>query len=257
MTGTRTLFLDRLEAKYVGVYRWLLLLIGVFSFLGFVILAASLLWTTSSTQTEPSSEYFVEPNWQEIRRSVLPLRMKPEKGTQDDKPEATDREEIDVAVHPLVVKIRTNLLKPFEKHEIEMAEKYLPKRVLNEWLLEEVSIPSNWRETMLKDLVTASLLIGRDERIKRVASVDGRIKIVYEAFEAYVVDYTQRVGVAIATVERRMDEKEAEKARLTSQIFMLLPIVVAIFLSMIGLVLMIRMELHLRQLAKDYHKANA
>ena len=228
--------LDKFEERYVGFYRWLLLIIGLLSLIAFLGLMVSLSWSTSDTAINEATNYFEKPQWNDLRREVLPLRMKRESRS---KPETEVRKQL--PVDQRVVEIQKNLLKQFSTDEMGDAKSYFPTRLLNEWLLEEVPVPP---------------VIGSDDRIKRIGSLDGRAKIIMEAFETFVTKYLDRIDLAR---REALDEKsgaDAAKALITTQILIAIPVAVGIFLSMIGLILLIRMELHLRKLAHDYRVVN-
>ena len=78
---------DRFEEGYVTFYRWLLFVFGALSIVAFSALAASLLWSTSDTALEESDQYFSAPDWADLRREVLPLRVKMEEKRQPDSSE--------------------------------------------------------------------------------------------------------------------------------------------------------------------------
>ena len=243
--------LDKFEERYVGFYRWLLLIIGLLSLIAFLGLMVSLSWSTSDTAINEATNYFEKPQWNDLRREVLPLRMKRESRS---KPETEVRKQL--PVDQRVVEIQKNLLKQFSTDEMGDAKSYFPTRLLNEWLLEEVPVPPDWKGRMLNDLVSAALVIGSDDRIKRIGSLDGRAKIIMEAFETFVTKYLDRIDLAR---REALDEKsgaDAAKALITTQILIAITVAVGIFLSMIGLILLIRMELHLRKLAHDYRVVN-
>lgn len=253
MIKNKQTLLDAFEEKYVGFYRWLLLVTGVLTLLGFIALSVSLLFVTASGNSyESPRENFREPSWQTIRSQVLPLRMK----LKETVPPSPNTKKSGTPINPLVAKIRINLLQNFLNDELELVSPFFPKRLLNEWLMEEVPIPSGWRERMLQDLVVAAQLIGQDTRIMRVSSLDGRAEIIMESFQAYVLAYSEQVDSAIEKFNRQREVIQAEKEALTTGILTSLPIILVIFLSLIGLILMIRIELHLRHLANDYNKAN-
>lgn len=243
--------LDKFEERYVGFYRWFLLIIGILSLIAFFGLMVSLSWSTSSTALNDTTNYFEKPQWNDLRREVLPLRMKRE-------PQSKAEEEVrkQLPVDQRVLEIQNNLLKQFSGDEIGDAKNYFPTRLLNEWLLEEVPVPPGWKDTMLDDLVGAALVIGSDDRIRRIGSIDGRAKIIMEAFETFVTKYLDSIDLALSEALYEKTEAEAAKALVTTQILIAIPVAVGIFLSMIGLILLIRMELHLRKLAHDYRVVN-
>jgi hypothetical protein len=244
--------LNNFEEKYVGLYRWLLLVVGAFSFIGLLVLLFSLTWSTSESKLEDSSNYFSKPSWTSVRREVLPLRMKPNVEQTPQTPLEIER--------PLsleVKKIHQNLMAQFSAEELGEAKKYFSIRLLNEWLLDEVLLEAEWRQRMLQDLVDTSLQIGSDDRIARIASVDGRSKIIMESLQSFVAAYLESVKVAESSARVVQTEADSVKERITTQILIAIPIAAGVFLSIIGLILLIRMELHLRKISIAYSSSNA
>ena len=109
---------------------------------------------------------------------------------------------------------------------------------------------------MLQDLVDTSLQIGSDDRIARIASVDGRSKIIMESLESFVAAYLESVKVAESSARVVKTEEDSLKEGVTTQILIAIPIAAGVFLSIIGLILLIRMELHLRKISIDYSSVN-
>ena len=245
-------FRDSFEEKYVGFYRWLLLLVGCLSVIGFIAMILSLLWTASDTSREQAYDYFDSPQWLDVRREVLPLVVK---AKEDEVVEAVV-EKSSISVHPLVLEIRDNLLLQFDANEQKLIGHVFSKRLLNEWLMEEIAISSSWRPRLLESLVSASAQIGSDERIKRIGSVEARADVVLESLNTYIEHYLINVRRADQLVGERLQKEESEKTALAAQIIVAIPIVVITFLSLIGLILLIRVELHLRQFVRDYRKTN-
>jgi len=122
--------------------------------------------------------------------------------------------------------------------------------------MEEIAISSSWRPRLLESLVSASAQIGSDERIKRIGSVEARADVVLESLNTYIEHYLINVRRADQLVGERLQKEESEKTALAAQIIVAIPIVVITFLSLIGLILLIRVELHLRQFVRDYRKTN-
>jgi flagellar basal body-associated protein FliL len=243
--------LDNFEEKYVGFYRWLLLIIGILSLLGIVALIVSLVWSTSKTSLPDSSNYFGLPEWTELRREILPLRMK----LEESRPvERKPRKEL--PVDKRVQEIKINLLANFAEDQIEEAGNYFSVRLLNEWLLIEIPVSRNWRDRLINDLVKVSKQIGVDERIARISSIEGRSRVIMDSVETFVTSYLKNIDIAEDAARRKQSDEADRKALITTQILIAIPIAIGIFLSMIGLILLIRMELHLRKLSSDYRKAN-
>jgi hypothetical protein len=154
------------------------------------------------------------------------------------------------------LEIRENLLLQFDLNEQKVIGHFFSKRLLNEWLMEELAISSSWRPRLLESLVSASAQIGSDDRIKRIGSVEARADVVLESLSAYIERYLINARQADQWVSERLQDEESEKSALAAQIIVVIPIVVITFLSLIGLILLIRMELHLRQFVSDYRKTN-
>ena len=246
--------LDSFEEKYVGFYRWLLLIIGMLSLLGFMALVGSLVWSTSHTPLSDASDYFRAPSWTELRREILPLRMKLQEAPAPEK--ETKKEVKEVVVDSRVRSIRENLLASFTDEQLEEANLYFSVRLLNEWLMVEVPIPTTKRGALIDELVIASEQIGSDDRIGRIGSVEGRSSVLMESIEKYVSTYLDNLERAERFAFSVQSEEDERKRVITSQLLIAIPIAAGIFLSMIGLILLIRMELHLRKFSSDYREVN-
>lgn len=237
---------DRFEEGYVTFYRWLLFVFGAFSIVALSALVASLVWSTSDTALQESEQFFSAPEWGDLRREILPLRVKME----DKRPPDSPRPERDEPpIDQRVLKIKDNLLGSFSADELEEAQSYFSARLLNEYLLYEVPIPSKWRQQMINDLVSVSLQIGKDDRIARIGSVSGRSEVIMDAVDLFVERYVAESEAADSLALQIKMEEDGRKAAVTAEVIGAIPIPVGIFLSLIGLVLLIRMELHLRQVA--------
>ncbi|MDA9877695.1 hypothetical protein N9C91_00585 [Luminiphilus sp.] len=237
---------DRFEEGYVTFYRWLLFVFGAFSIVAVSALVASLVWSTSDTALQESDQFFSAPEWGDLRREILPLRVK-----MDDKapPDTSKAERDEPPVDQRVLQIKKNLLASFSGDELEEAQSYFSARLLNEYLLYEVSIPGKWRQQMINDLVSVSLQIGNDDRIARIGSVAGRSEVIMEAVDLFVARYVSEAEAADSLALQIKMEEDGRKVAVTAEVIGAIPIPVGVFLSLIGLVLLIRMELHLRQLA--------
>ena len=120
---------DRFEEGYVTFYRWLLFVFGALSVVALSALAASLLWSTSDTALEDSDLLF-SSEWADLRREVLPLRVKMEDKRQ---PDASEPEKEEPPVDERILKIKNNLLTSFSGDELEEAQSYFSARLLNEY----------------------------------------------------------------------------------------------------------------------------
>lgn len=237
---------DRFEEGYVTFYRWLLFVFGALSIVAFSALAASLLWSTSDTALEESDQYFSAPQWGDLRREILPLRVKME----DKRPSDTSKpEKEEPPIDERIEKIKDNLLTSFSGDELEEAQSFFSARLLNEYLLYEVPISRKWRQQMINDLVSVSLQIGKDDRIARIGSVAGRSEVIMDAVDLFVERYVAEAEAADSLALDIKMEEDIRKSTVTATVIGAIPIPVGVFLSLIALVLLIRMELHLRHVA--------
>lgn len=244
--GKSRKLVDRFEEGYVTFYRWLLFLFGALSIVALSVLAASLLWSTSDTALEESDRYFSAPEWADLRREILPLRVKME----DKRPTDTSEPEKEApSIDARILKIKDNLLTSFTGDELEEAQSYFSARLLNEYLLYEVPIQRKWRQQMINDLVSVSLQIGKDDRIARIGSVAGRSEVIMDAVDLFVERYVAEAEAADSLVADIKMEEDIRKSAVTATVIGAIPIPVGVFLSLIALILLIRMELHLRQVA--------
>ena len=102
---------------------------------------------------------------------------------------------------------------------------------------------------MINDLVSVSLQIGKDDRIARIGSVAGRSEVIMEAVDLFVERYVAEAKAADSLALDIKMEEDTRKSAVTATVIGAIPIPVGVFLSLIALILLIRMELHLRQVA--------
>ena len=252
-------FIDKFETKYVDVYRILIVLV-VFLTLSAAILA-SLYWfgVVASSEEHRSEDYFKKPSWSSIRLDVLPIveetnssAKRPNKDAEKNTGTAQNKEE-EIYIDPRIVRIADNLARQFERNEggVKQFQTMLPKRVLQDWLLNNSGVAYSWRDRFLSDIEAFSNEIGDDARINRIGSIDERAKMLISAMEAFLERYLESIGIA-GSAARQMNEEESERRdEANTTLLYLLPICAYILLSLIALVVLIRVEVHLRTLAKN------
>ena len=139
-----------LETAYLNLLRFLLVATATIGLLS--IIAAGAWWIVAqlSERTHTAAEFFEPPTWQAIRGSVLPVMAQPEisgqPDTSDDETIIEDAPSI-VDIDPRIDLIANNLNAQFERNtgkESAFTDTY-PKVLIEEWIAERSSIPSDSR----------------------------------------------------------------------------------------------------------------
>ena len=241
---------NNFEEKYVGFYRWLLFLIGIISTSAFLIFCGVFVWSISSSSEESINRYFTPPGWDEVRKKVLPVTLLEKR--QNPVLDEDGKRELILTFDPRILEIRSNLLEQFSDQEIEIVKLNFSKRFLSQWLIDEILLPPALKNKFLSDISDASILIGKDGRVNRIGDPNSRSKVVIESFEAYVSSYLASLDEASDRVVSSKSDVEAAKMEALTMVAFAIPVSVAIFLSMIVLILIIRIEMHARNIANDF-----
>ena len=254
-------YIDRFETKYVDVYRVLIVTVVFLTILA--ALAGLFYWigVKVSSEEHRSEQYFKTPSWSSIRMDVLPLVDNVETGIGDDenddatksKNTADNAKQEKIFVDPRIVELSNNLSKQFERNEggVKQFREMLPRRVLQEWLVNDLGISSRWKERFLDDVVLYSRELGEDSRINRIGSIEERAKMLISALEKYVDRYLESIEIATSAASTMNKEERDRQEEVNTTLLYILPICAYILLSLIALVVLIRVEVHLRTIANN------
>ena len=254
-------YIDRFETKYVDVYRVLIVTVVFLTILA--ALAGLTYWigVKASAEEHRSEEYFKTPSWSSIRMDVLPLvdNLETDRGDYKEnggsKSKTTDEsgKQESIFVDPRILEVSNNLSKQFERNEegVKQFREMLPRRVLQEWLVNDSGISLRWKERFLDDVVLYSRELGEDGRINRIGSIEERAKMLISALEKYVDRYIESIEIATRAASTMNKEERDRQEEVNTTLLYILPICAYILLSLIALVVLIRVEVHLRTIANN------
>ena len=252
---TKGPIVDSFEKRYLSFYRWLILFIGVISLFSFLIFSLVFFWSLTGTSSQPVQNYLSSPQWSQIRASVLPLTSIEKENPQVSEPAGKEKQIF--KVDPRIIEIRANLLEQFSEDEIEKVKLNFSRRILNQKLLVDTSIPSRIKDRYLSDVVSVSNLIGTDGRINRISNVSARAEVILISLDSYISIYLKNIGLAKDRVAAEKSEAEARKSFALTSSAVAIPVSAALFLSILVLILFIRLELHARNFSEDFRRSIA
>ena len=254
-------YIDQFETKYVDVYRVLIV-----SVVFLTILAASsglIYWLAVKVTSEEhrSEDYLKISTWSSIRMDILPLvekvdtnRASDQKNTASNSKNATgEGKQESIYIDPRIIELSDNLSKQFERNEkgVKQFREMLPRRVLQEWLMTDSGISYRWKDRFIDDIVLFSEELGEDARINRIGSIEERAKTLISALERYVDLYKQSIEIAANAASTMNEEESDRQTEVNTTLLYILPICAYILLSLIALVVLIRVEVHLRTIANN------
>lgn len=237
------------ETGYLNVVRFVLaILVG----LGVLATGGAILWYvivhTITAGTHDPPEYFEAPDWESVRRGVLPAP--PEPAAPHGNPESRDhtpsrsRRPVDERIE----KIAGNLNAQFSRnagHETGFTDRY-PRRLLEAWVFEEPGMPPAYLADYIERLIFFSEAVGTDGRINRIGSMDARAQVIMNALDAFRVAYRvaiERARDRAAAANAAAAERRAEAAR--GSFFLGLG-GLGLLVSLVLILVLLRIEVHLR-----------
>ena len=146
------------------------------------------------------------PDWQDVRREVLPLAAPAQAPSPSIDP-ASDRPRID----PRIIEIGDNLNRQFARnpgHETAFTDAY-PRRMLAAWIDDQAGIPPDLRDDFVDALVDASRDIGEDPLINRIGSVPDRAQTIRDALYAYRDAYLRRADAYLRRADAYLRRAES------------------------------------------------
>jgi hypothetical protein len=259
--GASMKFIDRFETRYVDFYRSFIVLVlvgtllaGSFAFINWVVAEAT-------DRDHQPSDYLVTPEWTALRLKVLPLseNLNDANDTEDtsfkdpDLDSNSQSKERIIVIDSRILKIAANLEKQFEGNEgsVEGFREMLPKRSLQEWLMDPSTIPSYWQDRFLTSLIQYSQELANDGRINRIRSIQGRAETLVFAIENFVQSFLNAIDTAENQVRILDDVEKAAIEEARSMLYVIAPICAYVLLSTILIIVLIRLEVHLRKIARN------
>jgi hypothetical protein len=248
------MWIERFEARYVDLYRTLLVLIMAATTLGFILAAGNWAQTKLLHKQYVAEKEFAAPKWEDVRLSVLPAikdATDVEEKAASEKRVTPKKEE--PLIDPRVVEIHQILSEQFKRNTngVEEFRTLVPRRFLQEVLLENHIIPNDWQIEYLQHVKLLAVDLSMDERINRISSLESRAETLLLAIQRFALAFRDRVDAARAKANQLNEQERARDETATDLLLKVLPISVGVFLSIILLIVFIRIEVHLRKLADN------
>ena len=238
-----------IETGYLNTIR---VMLAVAVILGVVSVAAAVVWFVfvqlATFGQQAPSDHFEAPAWGSIRHQVLPPVMEQPASTGT----ATDHEAKPAGgrqpVDERVVRIAEYLNAQFHRNpgdETGFTDHY-PRRLLQTWIFEESGLPQAYLTEYISELTEIAELIGQDERINRIGSLDDRAQVIMSALDAFRQEFLVRIRQAenrAATANAAAVERRAGATALS--LFLGLG-GLGLLVSLILIMVLVRIETHLR-----------
>ena len=194
-------------------------------------------------------DYFVTPDWDDVRRDVLPVApLEPSPRSSREPERAPSRPAID----PRIMEIADNLNLQFARndgYQTAFTDAY-PRRALEAWVNERAGVPVALRDDFIEALIVASRGIGEDPLINRIGSVADRANTIRDALSVYRDEYLRRLGVTRDEVDAANRTRAAERAAVNTNALLLAGGGAAVMLSLVLVVVLMRIEVHLRRIER-------
>ena len=244
---------DGIEARFLKVVRIMAVIAvvpGVLAVGGAGLWYAVVHLTTSGTHGP--SDYFENPTWKSIRHRVLPAL--PEQRASSESP-AGGNEGSGKGPPPVdkrITRIADHLNAQFSRNageETGFTDRY-PRRLLEAWVFGESGVPESYRAEYTNQLIAISETIGMDRQINRIGSIDDRARVIMEALDAFRLAFLARLEHAegrAAGANALAAAKRAETAR--KSLYLGLG-GLGLLVSLALIVVLLRIEVHLRKLAR-------
>lgn len=243
--GKKRTILGSVEGWYIDSVRAALSVAIIVAALGVVV--AVIWYATATFGSSPLNfgDRFVPPEWEDVRRAVLPLASP----TQPE--ETTERRTMSVGpdVDPRFTEIGDNLNQQFARNsgqETAFTDNH-PRSVLQMWV--DAGVRAELREDFLAELIRASRVIGEDPAINRIGSVPDRADTMRRALTAYRDEYVRRADTTRDEVAAANRIRAAKRMESTANALMLGAGSVAATLLLVLVVVLMKIEVHLRSIA--------
>lgn len=248
-------FLDKFEARYIDTYRLVLATCLVGAILIGLLLFSLFLRALANDETHSWRDYFDTPQWTQMRQSVLPLLVEQE--NIEAPPEKIEEEEQKVKIDQRVEAIWLNLAEQFERNEdgVDRFRLLVPRRILQNHLLEGSGVSAYFLNEYLEALISYSSDVGRDKRINRIASLEGRAETLMAALDVFTGVYKSNLDTAQSRVA---SEDEAEQQNIDEAWANFLTVGAAVLSLLVGailIVVLLRVDVNLRKIANNLEDA--
>ena len=245
--GKQFAVLSSIERWYLDLVRLLFAAAIVISACAIVLAGIWYVSATFGSATHDFRDHFDTPDWEDVRRGVLPLAaLEQVKRPAPEPDNAPSRPRID----PRTIEIADNLNRQFARNagqETAFTDAY-PRRALEAWINERAGVPAAMREGFINALIEVSRSIGEDPVINRIGSVPDRANTMRDALSAYRDEYLHRASTTRDQIGAANLKRATEQAASTTSALLLGSGGAAVMLSLVLVVVLMRIEVHLRRI---------
>ena len=244
--GRKRTILGSAEGWYLDSVRVVLGVAIIAAALGVVV--AAVWYATATLGSSPLNfgDRFVPPEWEDVRRAVLPLAS-PSRAEREDGERNDVRRDPDV--DPRFVEIGDNLNRQFARNagqETAFTDKH-PRGVLEMWV--DAGVRAEHREDFVAALIRVSRGIGEDPLINRIGSVPDRADTMRRALAAYRDEYVRRADTIRDEVAAANRVRSAERMESAADALTFGAGSIAATLLLVLVVVLMKIEVHLRRIA--------
>jgi len=239
-----------------NIERWYLDFVRVLFAAAIVLAACAIvvagIWYGSAnvgTGARDFSDGFVTPDWDDVRRNVLPLLPMEQAPRSSQAPDSTPSRP---ALDPRIIEIADNLNLQFARNtgqETAFTDAY-PRRALEAWINERAGVPAELRDDFVEALIEVSRGVGEDALINRIGSVTDRANTMRDALSAYRDEYLRLARTTRDEIEAANRARAAERETATTNALLLGAGGAAVMLSLVLVVVLMRIEVHLRRVER-------
>ena len=246
--------LDRVEDLYLKSIR---VFLGAVVLLVTLAMLGSLYWalykTIWSSEVEVE-DHFVAPTWTQMRTEFLPVSasqtdLDSDSETQDTESSgagAADDERLELVRDILSSLDRQYNLKDREE---ETFSSYYTPRAIHEWLTVRRGIPDELIDELLEAMESFADELGHDQRVAQINSESARRKLMISAIEEFVTAYLTTYKSAEGEVKALNAKTMVESAANRTLALIIAGGSLGMLLCIVLMVILLRIEMHLREIA--------
>lgn len=247
-------WIDYFERVYVDLYRALIVFVALLAILAMLGAGLFYLSTLLDDSADSAEDLLKPPRWADLRGDILPLSNDPEDPAANSGSDAAASDQPPaVFIDERVVRIHTHLSRQFERNPngVETFRELLPQRVLQQVILDACASGRGQPKRCLEDLERYAKELGSDDRINRIGDIQARLNTLVQALELWFQRYQEAVEAAAAVIDSRKAAQEAQQAVALAAVVSATQTGIGILLGIILLVVLIRIEVHLRSVASN------
>jgi len=257
------MWIERFEARYVDVYRALLVVLMAGALIAVLFAAGNWVQTKLTYRDFKPETEFESPVWGDIRASVVPTITAEEDPKQNDASGSESKKtssrftQQPPLIDPRIEEIHAILSKQFTRNPdgVDKFRELVPRRFLQEILLENRLIPDSWEMRFIRDVKSLAEELAIDDRINRISSLEARAETLIISIQKFSIKYRDAIDLAKKIANQKNSQEEQRQETAMQLVFEVVPVCAGILLCIILLVVFIRIEVHLRRLA-EYAERN-